>query len=232
MSFPLFSAKGKVSWSSVGSEPSPVHVPGAFTVSCLHGWFLKKKLEAIKAVQISFCLCFLQQVCVFFHFFEKKAPLLDPLINALSRQTCFLADGVCEWHRFPAEADRGKRSQLSLCRANQTGYLTAYALLWPTPAEGWRLHHSPWTPPWEGCYSQLTTQPGTFKTRKIKLSSSSNNLNLCFFCLSDMKPCLFLQHLGGSESCYSSIACLHFSVCLSLWQHHRKNIVPAMMKLG
>ncbi|CAB1453735.1 unnamed protein product [Pleuronectes platessa] len=42
---------------------------------------------------------------------------------------------------------QGKRSQWSLCRANQPGYLTAYALLWPTPAEGWRLHHGPWTPP-------------------------------------------------------------------------------------
>lgn len=143
MSFPLSSAKGKVSWSTVGSEPSLM--PGAFTVLCLHGWFLKKKLGAIKAVQSAFSLCFLQQVCR--AFFERKAPLLDLPINALSRRTCFLADGVCEWHQFPAEAGPGKRSQWSLYRANQPGYLTAYALLWPTPAEGWRLHHSPWTPP-------------------------------------------------------------------------------------
>lgn len=96
-------------------------------------------------------LSFLQQVC-------RKAALPDPLINALSRhswffwQMVFVSDTGSQQKQGP-----GKRSQLSLCRANQLGYLTAYALLWPTPAEGWRSHHGPWTPPLRGAVNHSST---------------------------------------------------------------------------
>lgn len=122
-----------------------------FTVSCLCGWILKKKLRAIKEKHIHIS-----------GFFTSRwvAPRLDPSINVLSRQTSFLADGVYEWQQFPEEAGRAIWSQWSLCRANQPGYLTAYALLWPTPAGGWGLHHSPWTPP---PWKLLITAPHSFR---------------------------------------------------------------------
>lgn len=83
--------------------------------------------------------------CVDFLWKESTTPW--PVDKRSLQQTWFLADGVCEWHWFPVEAGPGKWSQLSLCRAYRSGYLTAYGLLWPTPAERWRLHHSPRTPP-------------------------------------------------------------------------------------
>lgn len=94
----------------------------------------------------------------------------------------------------------------------QPGYLAAYAQLWPTPAEGWRLHHGPWTPP---LGRLLITDHHSFSDyTKNRISEYSRvvpylNLTKCFFCLSEMQFCFplvqLLQPFGGPESCYSPV---------------------------